>query len=83
MYKENNLTQITIEDFNQSCGIPLDSNNRWIVLAHRIDLDFIEKRYKELFSSKKGRPAVNSRMGLAALKVRSLIHKLLRAIERN
>ena len=62
MYKENNLTQITIEDFNQSCGIPLDSNNRWIVLAHRNDLDFIEKRYKELFSSKKGRPAVNSRI---------------------
>lgn len=53
MYKENNLTQMTIEDFNQSCGISLDLNNRWIVLAHRIYWDFIEKRYKELFHLKK------------------------------
>lgn len=67
MYKENNLTQMTIEDFNQSCGTQLSPDNRWVVLAHRIDWDFIEKRYKELFPSKKGRPAINSRMGLAAL----------------
>lgn len=53
MYKENNLTQMTIEDFNQSCGISLDLNNCWIVLAHRIYWDFIEKRYKELFHLKR------------------------------
>ena len=67
MYKTQKDNQITFYDFNQSCGIPLDQNNIWIQLAHRINWDEIEEKYRKHFPSNKGRPAVNSRVAIAAL----------------
>ena len=66
MYKvvEN---QITFFDFNQSCGIQLDEENEWILLANRIEWDVWEKKYAAFFPSEKGNPAKPLRMALGAL----------------
>ena len=66
MYKvaEN---QISFFDFNQSCGIQLDEENEWILLANHIEWDIWEKKYAAFFPSEKGNPAKPLRMALGAL----------------
>ena len=59
--------QITLFDFNQSCGMELDSNNEWIKLAHAIPWSKMEAKYVAMFPSKTGRPATPFRMALGVL----------------
>ncbi len=61
--------QISFYDFNQSCGMQLDTSNEWVILADRIDWDTWEKKYAEFFPSEKGNPAKPLRMALGALLV--------------
>ncbi len=35
--------QITLFDFNQSCGMQLDQNNEWILLSDRIAWNALKK----------------------------------------
>lgn len=58
--------QVTLFDFNQSCGMQLDLENEWIKLAH-IPWDKIEARYAAMFPSKTGHPATPLRMALGIL----------------
>ena len=59
--------QITLFDFNQSCGMELDPDNEWIKLAHAIPWSRMEKKYAAMFPSRTGRPATPFRMALGVL----------------
>ena len=48
MYKTPSEHQISIFDFNQSCGTLLDEKNEWIRLADAIDWASLEKAYKNV-----------------------------------
>lgn len=48
MYKTPSEHQISISDFNQSCGTLLDEKNEWIRLADAIDWASLEKAYKNV-----------------------------------
>lgn len=67
MYQPKNREnhQISISDFNQSCGFQLDPNNEWVRLADRIPWSEMEADYISLFPSRRGRPAIPYRMALA------------------
>ncbi len=68
MYKNPPATrQMAFTDFNQSCGMQLNPENEWCILAGRIDWKAAEKKYSEMFPSKKGRPAIPLRVALGAL----------------
>lgn len=67
MYKNTEEHQISFFDFNQSCGLQLDRNNEWVVLADRIDWLSMEKKYASMFPSTTGRPAKPLRMALGSL----------------
>ena len=67
MYKFSNNHQITLFDFNQSCGMQLDPDNDWIKLADRIPWERIERMYAEMFPSKTGHPAIPLRTALGSL----------------
>ena len=66
MYNRDD-NQISFFDFNQSCGMQLDSQNEWILRSQQIDWDAMEKSYRELFPSKTGRPAKSFRMAFGSL----------------
>ena len=59
--------QITLFDFNQSCGMELDSANEWIQLEHAIPWSRMETKYAAMFPSKTGHPATPFRMALGIL----------------
>ena len=59
--------QITLFDFNQSCGMELDSANEWIRLAHAIPWGRMETKYAAMFPSRTGHPATPFRMALGIL----------------
>lgn len=69
MYRAQNSYQTTFFDFNQSCGIQLDSQNEWVLLADKMNWVQMESdtRYAENFPSKRGRPAKPFRMVLGSL----------------
>lgn len=67
MYKRSEKHQTSLYDFNQSCGMQLDENNEWIVLADRIPWDVCEKMYAEMFPSNTGHPAIPVRVALGSL----------------
>lgn len=59
--------QITLFDFNQSCGMELDPDNEWIKLADAIPWSRMESRYAALFPSRTGHPATPFRTALGVL----------------
>ena len=69
MYRTQSNHQTTFSDFNQGCGIQLDTNNEWVLLADTIDWDQMESAtgYADLFPGKKGHPTKPFRMALGAL----------------
>ena len=68
MYRssKNEARQITLFDFNQSCGTQLNPNNEWVRLADMIPWDEAEITYAAMFPSKTGHPAIPLRMALGA-----------------
>ena len=62
--------QITLFDFNQSCGMELDPNNEWIKLAHAIPWSKMEAKYV----------AINYTRGHTPLKLCKLSGKVLTGI---
>ena len=66
MYKYRDQ-QIAFGDFNQSCGMQLDMDNRWIILGDTFPWSALEDGYAELFPSVKENPAKPLRMALGAL----------------
>ncbi len=80
MYKSQKDHQVSFFDFNQTCGINLDPDNEWVLLASRLDWDQIEVRYSELFPSKTGCPAKSARIALGALIIQKIKHLSDRAL---
>ena len=66
MYKTPDR-QISFTDFNQSCGMQLDPNNEWVILADSMDWGKWEGDYAKNFNSSKGNPAKSFQMVLGAL----------------
>ena len=59
--------QITLFDFNQSCGMELDPINEWIKLAHAIPWKKNGSKICGNVPSKTGRPATPFKMALGVL----------------
>ena len=74
MYKIDNGHQLSFYDFNQSCGMQLDTSNEWIKLAERIPWDVCEEMYAEMFPSKTGHPALPVRVALGSLLIKQRKH---------
>lgn len=87
MYKNDAIEQISFFDFNQSCGMQLDEDNKWIVLADKINWKALETPYAALFPSRRGRPAKPVRMALGACIIQKRKNlsdrELVKAIEEN
>ena len=67
MYRTSDIHQISLFDFNQSFGTPLDADNEWVIYAGEIDWQAMETRYAALFADRKGRLAVPFRAVLGSL----------------
>ena len=67
MYRSPKDRQITLFDFNQTCGMQLDCSNEWIILADKINWASMEEKYSAMFPSSTGHPAKPLRMALGAL----------------
>ena len=78
MYKKNQYHQYSITDFNQTMGLKMNPENRWIKKAATIPWDAIEEKYAKLFPSNTGMPAKPLRMALGSL----LIQKSLEFSDR-
>jgi len=74
MYKKDSGHQISFYDFNQSCGMQLDTSNEWIILSERIPWEACEEMYAEMFPSKTGHPALPVRVALGALIIKQRKH---------
>jgi hypothetical protein len=59
--------QTSVTDFNMPLGLHLDAENRWVKKARTIPWGAIERRYAELFRSRKGNVAKPLRLALGAL----------------
>ena len=67
MYRRH-TGQVSMLDNPEFFGsLPLDPNNRWIKLSKQIPWHEFDLKYRENFKSKKGQPACDSRMALAAV----------------
>ena len=67
MYRKNQYRQFSITDFNQSIGLKMNPENRWVKKASAIPWEAIEEKYAKLFPSKTGMPAKPLRMALGSL----------------
>ena len=74
MYKKDTAHQISFFDFNQSCGMQLDPEDEWVLLADRIPWDVCEEMYAELFPSNTGNPALPVRIALGSLIIKQRKH---------
>ena len=73
MHKKNRNKQLAFSNFNQSLGLQLNPDNRWIKKAETIPWNAIEERYAELFPSNRGVPAKSLRMELGSLIIQKQI----------
>ena len=67
MYKKSTHTQTQLPNFYLPFGGKIRLDNRWVILAHKIPWDSIEKIYAENFHLKNGNAALNSRVAFGAL----------------
>ncbi len=54
MYKFKREKQISFTDFNQSLGLQMNPDNRWVKKAAMIPWETIEDEYAKLFPSHTG-----------------------------
>ena len=73
MYKFKREKQISFTDFNQSQGMQMNPNNRWVKKAAMIPWETIEAEYAKLFPSHTGMPAKPLRMALGSLLIQNNI----------
>lgn len=67
MYKFKQYRQIGLADFNQSLGLKMKPENRWVKKAENIPWDAIEERYAKLVPYKTGMPVTPLRTALGSL----------------
>ena len=71
MYKSQEYSQLSFEDFDQPLGLKMDPTNRWIQKAAVIPWTVLEKDYAKLFLNKKGNIAKPFRMAFGALLIQT------------
>lgn len=71
MYKKQEFTQISFEDFNQPIGLHMDPENRWIKKAELIPWSILENDYAKLFKNNKGNIAKSFRMAFGSLLIQT------------
>lgn len=67
IYKCTNNTQGNFLSFNQSIGLHMNPENRWVKMADAIPWEAFEKKYSKLFKGKNGRVAKPLRLALGSL----------------
>ena len=70
MYKRHTGQVSMLENPELFGSLPLDPNNKWIKLSKMIPWHEFDLKYRENFRSKKGQPACDSRMALAAILIK-------------
>lgn len=70
MYKRHTGQVSMLEDPELFGSLPLDPENEWIKLSKLVPWHEFDLRYRENFRSKKGQPAIDSRMALGALLIK-------------
>ena len=87
MYRIEKTQQLTFDDFNQSCGMQLDTKNDWIILADHLDWKIAEDEYSQNFTGYNGRVATPVRQVLGALLIQKRMglsdRGLVKAISEN
>ena len=73
MYKKRRQVQISVFDYNQGFGFPINEDNRWVKLSKKIPWDEIEEKYAAQFGDT-GMPAIPARVALGALMIRRIMH---------
>ena len=53
LYKTSKEQLLTVDGFNQSCGMKLNSTDEYVLLADMIDWAAVETEYSALFKSKR------------------------------
>lgn len=74
MYYKRVCEQITVFDFNQGFGFPIDKDNRWVKLAEQIPWSEAEDLYAANFSSDTGNRAISFRIAMGALIIRRVFN---------
>ena len=64
--------QISLFEFGQSAGMELDSENRWVKMANKVDWDKIEDKYCTQFCQNNGAPAKSVRLAICALIIKQI-----------
>ena len=67
MYKRHTGQVSMLESPEMFGSLPLDPKNEWIRLSRLVPWHAFDQKYRENFRSKKGQPAIDSRMALGAL----------------
>ena len=53
LYKTSKEQLLTVDGFNQSCGMKLNPKDEYVLLADMIDWTAVEAEYSALFKSKR------------------------------
>ena len=70
MYKRHTGQVSMLETPEMFGSLPLDPKNDWIRLSKLVPWFEFDRKYRENFRSKKGQPAIDSRMALGALLIK-------------
>ena len=70
MYKRHTGQVSMLETPEMFGSLPLDPQNDWIRLSKLVPWFEFDRKYRENFRSKKGQPAIDSRMALGALLIK-------------
>ncbi len=67
MYRKEEQSQVSLENFKLPVLEKLSENNRWVIMASLIPWSDFEEEYASIFSEEIGAPAKSFRMALGAL----------------
>lgn len=70
MYKRHTGQVSMLETPEMFGSLPLDPKNDWIRMSRLVPWHAFDQKYREYFRSKKGQPAIDSRMALGALLIK-------------
>lgn len=71
MFKKNDNTQLSFDEFHLSFGGALDPKNRWVILAGLMPWEKLESAYADKLSSENGRLAKTFRIALGSLIIKA------------
>lgn len=73
MYRKQQYSIETLENFKNLFGGQLDEENRWVEMSKMIPWEEYEEEYAKNFTEKKGAPAKSFRMALGALIIKEIL----------